>query len=164
MSLETRTRCRCDENITDQVWPSAWPVTRGGRGNQLCMKCNYLDSVLTNRYNYIVKLICHPQPTIPAYIIQNTFSTLYIYSLPQINWPVGFWLLEALKFDLLINVGEFLKNQEILYLIGSEIFQFGPRRAEQFTFKDFNLNFKIWPKCRFYQNVPHKNKLSFGGT
>ncbi len=68
---------------------------------------------------------------------------LIYYSLPQINWPVGFWLLEALKFDLLINVGEFKNNQEVLYLIGSEIFQFGPRRAEQFTFKDFNLNFKI---------------------
>ena len=31
----------------------------------------------------------------------------------------------------------------ILYLIGTEIFQFGPWKAEQFTFKDFNLTYKI---------------------
>ena len=40
-------------------------------------------------------------------------------------------------------LGEFLKIQEILYLIGTEIFQFGPWKAEQFTFKDFNLTYKI---------------------
>ena len=48
----------------------------------------------------------------------------------------GFRVLEALKFDLNIKVGWVLKIQENLYLIGTEIFQFGPRKAEQFTFKD----------------------------
>ena len=42
-------------------------------------------------------------------------------------------------------LGEFWKIQEILYPIGTEIFNFGPGRAEIFTFKDFNLNFLIKP-------------------
>ena len=34
-----------------------------------------------------------------------------------------------------------IRNQKILYLMGTEIFPFGPLRAEKFAFKNYTLNF-----------------------
>ena len=45
--------------------------------------------------------------------------------------------------------GEFWKIQEILYYMGTEIFKFGPEKAEKFASKDFNLYSEIinwWSK------------------
>ena len=46
------------------------------------------------------------------------------------NWPIY-----RLKLD------EFWKIQEMLYVIGTEIFQFGPLGAEKFAFKNLTLHF-----------------------
>ena len=35
------------------------------------------------------------------------------------------------------------KIQEILLMMGTEIFQFGPGKAEKIGFKDVNLNYKV---------------------
>ena len=37
-----------------------------------------------------------------------------------------------------------MKIQEILYLIGTEIIQIGPFKAEKIGFKDFNFHFIVW--------------------
>ena len=44
-------------------------------------------------------------------------------------------LLEAPKFDLRIKVGQVLKIQVILCLMGTEIIHFGPRQAEKTRFE-----------------------------
>ena len=56
-------------------------------------------------------------------------------------------------------LGEFWKIQEILYPIGTEIFNFGPGRAEKFTFKDFNLNSN--QKAHFLEKITTKNQALF---
>ena len=38
---------------------------------------------------------------------------------------------------------EFWKIQEILFMMGTEIFQFGPGKAEKIGFKDVNLNCEV---------------------
>ena len=45
--------------------------------------------------------------------------------------------------------------------MGTEIFHFGPGRAEKFTFKDFNLNFLIKPKekAHFLDEIPTNQAL-----
>ena len=46
--------------------------------------------------------------------------------------------------------GVFWKIQEILYSMGTEIFENGPDRAEKNRFKDINSDFKILNKTPVY--------------
>ena len=49
-------------------------------------------------------------------------------------------------------------------MMGTEIFQFGPKGAEKMEIKDFNLYSEIMTRTSFYeQNVTHKIRLCFGG-
>ena len=41
------------------------------------------------------------------------------------------------------KLGEFWTIQEILLMMGTEIFQFGPGKAEKIGFKDVNLNYEV---------------------
>ena len=42
-----------------------------------------------------------------------------------------------------LKLVEFWKIQEILLMVGTEIFQFGPGKAEKIMFKDVNLHYKV---------------------
>ena len=58
--------------------------------------------------------------------------------------------------------GVFWKIQEILYLIGTEIIQIGPFKAEKIGFKDFNCHFKIMYRSSFYlKDVQQKQDAVF---
>ena len=61
------------------------------------------------------------------------------------------------NLQLQIPMIMFWKIQEIFYLLGTEIFKFGPAKAEQIAFKDCNLypeNINWWSKFS-WQGVPH---------
>ena len=56
------------------------------------------------------------------------------------------------------KLGEF---QEILYPMGTEFFNFGPGRAEKFTYKILTWSFKSNQKAHFLEEIPTTNQALF---
>ena len=63
-----------------------------------------------------------------------------------------------------MGYGVFLKIWEILMMMGTGIFLFGPKGAEKMEIKDFNMHSEIMSKSTFcVQRVTQNNRLCFVG-